>query len=117
GQVLPGTGDAGHLRLSTEFALGADLARDARHFACERVQLVHHRVDGVFQFENLPLHVDGDLARQVAARPGCGDFGDIVDLRGEVGGEQVDVVGQVFPGAADAGHNGLTAQSALGADF
>ena len=29
GEVLPGAGDAGHLRLAAELALGADLARDA----------------------------------------------------------------------------------------
>jgi len=28
GQVLPGAGDAGHLRLAAELALGADLAGD-----------------------------------------------------------------------------------------
>ena len=35
GQVLPGAGDAGHLGLAAEPALGADLARDARHLAGE----------------------------------------------------------------------------------
>ena len=35
GQVLPGAGDARHLRLAAEPALGADLARDARHLAGE----------------------------------------------------------------------------------
>ena len=33
GQVLPRAGDARHLRLAAELAFGADLARDARHFA------------------------------------------------------------------------------------
>ena len=33
GEVLPRTGDARHLRLAAELAFGADLARDARHFA------------------------------------------------------------------------------------
>src|SRR5205085_1377162 len=62
-------------------------------------------------------HIDGDLARQVAARDSGGHFGDVADLRGQVGGEQVDVVGQVLPRAGDAWHVGLTAEPAFGADF
>ena len=49
GQVFPRTGHARHLRLAAEFAFGAHFASNARHFARERVQLVHHRVDGFFQ--------------------------------------------------------------------
>src|SRR6202022_1295920 len=67
GQVLPGAGDAGHLRLAAELALGADLARDARHFRGERIELVHHGVDGVLELENFAPHIDGDLAGKVAA--------------------------------------------------
>ena len=104
GQVLPRSGDAGHLGLAAELAFGADFARDARHFRRERVELVHHRVDGVFQFEDFALHVDGDLARQVAARDRRGHLGDVAHLRGQVRGQQVDVVGQVFPGAGGARH-------------
>ena len=48
GQVLPGAGDAAHQRLTAELTLGADLACHARHLAGEAVELVHHRVDGVF---------------------------------------------------------------------
>ena len=47
--------DALHLRLAAELALGADLARDARHLGGERVELVHHRVDGVLELEDLAL--------------------------------------------------------------
>ena len=39
-------------------------------FAGEPVQLVHHRVQGVLQLEDLALDVDGDLARQVTAGDG-----------------------------------------------
>ncbi len=94
GQVLPGAGDAGHLGLAAELAFGADLARDAGDFRGEAVELVHHGVDGVLQLEDFALHVHGDLARQVAARHGGGHFGDVADLGGEVGRQQVDVVGQ-----------------------
>src|SRR5699024_2704376 len=76
-----------------------------------------HRVDGVLELENLALHVDGDLLRQVAASNGGGDFGDVTDLAGEVFGHQVHVVGEVLPRAGDAGDLGLAAQLTLGAHF
>jgi len=66
GEVLPGAGDAGHLGLAAQLAFGADLAGHARHLAGEAVQLVDHRVDGLFQLQNLAAHVDGDLLGQVA---------------------------------------------------
>ena len=70
GQVLPGAADALDARLAAELALGADLARDARHLVGERRELVDHRVDRVLQLEDLALDVDGDLAAEVAlARP------------------------------------------------
>ena len=84
GQVLPGAGDAGHLGLAAEAAFGADLARHARDFAGERVQLVDHRVERVLELEDLALDVDRDLARQVAARDGGRDLGDVADLRRQV---------------------------------
>ena len=117
GEVLPGAGDAGHLGLAAELAFGADLASDACHFGGEGVELVDHRVDGVLQLEDFALDVDGDLARQVAAGDGGGDLGDVADLAGEVAGHEVDGVGQVLPGAGDAGHVGLAAEPALGADL
>ena len=89
GQVLPGAGDAAHHRLAAQFAFGADFARDARHFAGETVELVHHGVDGVFQLENFAAHVDGDLLRQVAVGDGGRHFGDVTDLAGEVAGHRV----------------------------
>ncbi len=86
GQVFPGTGDAWHLRLPAELALGADLARHARDFGGEGVELIDHGVEGVFQLENLTTHVDRDLARQVAPRHRCGDFGDVANLPRKVRG-------------------------------
>ena len=117
GQVLPGAGDAGHCGLTAELAFGADLARDARHFRGEGVELVHHGVDGVFQLQNFALHVHGDFARQVAARHSGRHLRDVADLRGQVARQQIDVVGEILPGAGDAGHDGLTAELAFGADL
>ena len=51
-RVLPGAGDAGHLRLAAEPAFGADLARHARHLAGEGVELIDHRVDGLLQLQD-----------------------------------------------------------------
>ncbi len=117
GEVLPRAGHAGHDRLATEAAFGADLARDARHLARECVELVDHRVDGLFELQNLAAHVDGDLLRQVAARDRDRHVGDVAHLRREVAGHRVHVVGEVLPGAAHAEHLRLTAELALGADL
>src|SRR5206468_39827 len=66
--IFPGAGDAAHRGLAAELAFGADLARHAGDFRGERIELVHHGVDGVLELEDFAAHVDGDLARQVAAR-------------------------------------------------
>ena len=98
-------------------SFGADFARHARHFGGERSQLVHHRVDGVLQLENFALHVDRDLARQVAARDGRRHLGDVAHLRGQVRAHDVDRVGEVLPRAGHAGHDRLHAEPAFRADF
>ena len=107
----------GTLRLAAELAVGADLARDARDFRGERVELVHHRVDGVLELENLAADVDRDLARQVAARDRRRHLRDVAHLAGQVAAHRVDRVGQVLPRAGDAGHDRLAAELAVGADL
>ena len=64
---LPGPRHSRHHGLPAQPAVRSHFARHARYFRCERPQLVHHRVDGVFQLQNFALHVHRDLARQVAA--------------------------------------------------
>ena len=81
GQILPGAGDAGHVGLAAEPAFGADLARHARHLAGEAVELIHHRVERFLELQDLAAHVDGDLARQVAAGDGGRHLGDVAHLR------------------------------------
>ena len=103
GEVLPGAGDARDLGLAAQLALGADLAGDAGHLGGEGVQLVHHGVDGVLQLEDLALHVDGDLAGQVAAGDGRGHLGDVAHLGGEVAGHEVHAVGEAFQVPATPG--------------
>ena len=117
GQVLPGAGDAGTCAWPPSLP-SVPTSRATRVTSRgEGVELVHHRVDGVLELEDFALHVDGDLARQVAARDGRGHLGDVADLGGQVAGHRVDVVGQVLPGAGDAGHVGLAAEPAFGADL
>src|SRR5690606_6784018 len=83
-EILPGAGDTRHFRLAAELAFGADLTRDARHLRGETVELVHHRVDRVLQLRDFTAHIDGDFARQVAARDGGGDLRDVAHLAGQV---------------------------------
>src|SRR5205823_4823550 len=109
-QVFPGAGRSLHVRLAAEPALGTHLARHAGDFAGEAVELIDHRVDGVFQPEDLAANVNCDLLRQVAPGDGGRDLGDVANLGGQVAGHVVDVVGEVLPNARDAGHLGLAAE-------
>src|SRR5262249_3532959 len=117
GKVFPCAGDLGHFGLAAELAFGAAYARHARPLGGEGVELVHHGVEGVLQLEDFTAHVDRDLAREVATRHRRGHFGDVADLCGQIARHRVDAVGQILPGAGDAGHVGLSAQPAFGADL
>src|SRR6202021_2578393 len=86
GKLLPRAATSGDLRLPAEFTVGAHFAGHAGHFGGERTQLVHHRVDGVFEFENFASYVDRNFAGQIATRDGGGNFCDVADLTGEVSG-------------------------------
>jgi len=107
GEIFPRAGSR-HLRLASQLAFSADFTSHARHFRGKSVQLVHHRVDGVFQFENLTLHVHGDLARQIASRHRRRYFRDVAYLPSQVSRHRVDRVSQVLPRASHAGHVGLS---------
>src|SRR5438132_8937408 len=117
GQVLPGAGGGRDVGLAAQPALGADLARHPADLAGEGVELIDHDVDGVLQLEDLTLDLDRDLLGEVAALHRGGDLGDVAHLGGEVGGQLVDLLGQVFPGSRGARHTGLAAQLTFGTDF
>src|SRR5439155_1283351 len=117
GEVLPGAGDAEHIGLTAEPPLGADFARDARHFAGEGVELVDHGVERFLQLKDFAADVHRDLAREVAAGYRRRDVGDVADLGGEVAAHRVHGVGQILPGAGNAGDDGLAAKLAVGADL
>src|SRR5205807_1639240 len=77
GEVFPGAGDAAHVGLAAELAFGADFAGHAGHFGRERAELIDHRIDRVLELQNFALHIDRDLARQVASLHGFGYVGDV----------------------------------------
>ena len=116
-QVLPRAGRAGHVRLAAQPAVDADFARDVGHLLGERGQRVGHVVDRLGQRRDFALGFDRQLLAQVAGRDGRDDLDDAAHLVGQVGGHDVDRVGEVLPRAGDVGHDGLAAELALGADF
>src|SRR5947209_4760154 len=81
---------ASHLRPPTQPVPSTHLARHPRHFGGEAVELVHHRVDGFLELQDLAVHVHGDLLRQVAVGHRGGHLGDVAHLAGEVGRHRVD---------------------------
>ena len=75
GQVLPHAGHVRHLRLAAELAVGADLARHARHFRGEHAELLDHGVDDGRRAQELALQrpavdVEPHGLQQIALRHG-----------------------------------------------
>src|SRR5687768_16564147 len=99
------------------FRSRSHLARHACHLAGERAQLVHHRIDGVFELEDFAAHVYRNLARKVPIGDGRGDFGDVADLRRQVAGHEVDRVRQILPDSAHAFYFSLSTQFSFRAHF
>ncbi len=116
-QIAPRSRHAFHFRLAAQLAFGTHFARHARHFRCERAELIHHRVDGVLQLQNFAAHLHRDLARQVALGHRRGDFRDVANLGRQVAGHGVDRIRQILPRSAHARHIRLAAQLAFGSHF
>ena len=117
GEILPCPSHAADLCLTAELALGADLSSHTGYFGGEPVQLIHHCIDGVLEFEDFALDVHGDRLRKVSICHGSGDVGDVAHLGSEIGSHRVDVVGEVLPGTSNPGHDGLSAQFPFGSDL
>src|SRR5207245_159807 len=115
GEVFPRAADALDVGLAAELAFGADLAGDTCHLRGEGGERVVQGAGGGLELEDLGLDADGDLPREGSVGDRGGDVGDVADLVGQLAGHQVDVVGEVFPRAADDLHVGLAAELALGA--
>src|SRR6185436_2971602 len=83
----------------------------------EGIQLIDHRVDGVFELQDFTLDVDGDLFRQIAVSDRNRNVGNIAHLGGEIAGHHVDALGEVLPNTAHVTDLSLAAELAFGADF
>ena len=65
-------------------------------------QVRYHRVDVVFQLGDFAARFDLNRTCKIALGHRGSDLGDRTNLVGEIGGEQVDVTREIFPGSADA---------------
>src|SRR5262249_25024845 len=92
-------------------------ARHTAHFGSERIELVHHRVDGVLELENFAFHIHRDFAGQVATSDGRRHVRDVSNLASQVRRHGVDVVREVLPRSGDAGYFSLAAELAFRSDF
>src|SRR6185312_14736812 len=101
------------LGLTAELSVGAYLAGDAGDLRGEGAERVGHVVDGVGQGGDLALRLQAELLAEVAVGDRGDDLGDAAHLGGEVRGHDVDVVGEVLPGAGDAGHARLSTEAAV----
>ena len=99
-----------HIRLPTQLSFSAHLSGHARYFRCEGTKLIDHRINGVFQTQNLPAYIDGDCLRQVALR-NCGrDFSDVTYLSCKITCHRIDAVSQILPRTRDTFHIGLATE-------
>src|SRR5262249_17823433 len=117
GEVLPRTGDTRHDGLPAELSISAYFTRDARHFRCERTQLVHHRIDGFLELKDFAAYVDGNFFRKVTVGHRDRHLGNVANLSRQVIRHGVHVLGQVFPHTGDFSYLCLSAELAFGADF
>ena len=110
-----------------EVALALQHAREAGEVGLEPVllrilqglilQVADHLVDVVLERGHFARRLDRDRAGEVALGHRGRHVGDRAHLVGQVGGELVDVVGQVAPQAGGARHARLAAELALDADL
>src|SRR5207302_2628313 len=84
GEVLPCATVAQDLGLAAVPSFGFRRARYSGDLVGEGRELVDHGVDGVLEFEDLALDVDGDLLREVTeiGRASCRE--GVEDLAGQV---------------------------------
>ena len=105
GEVLPHAGHFMHLRLAAELALGAHLARHARHFRGEHAELLDHGVHDGGGLQELALqraafNVHAHGFQQVALRHGGYRAGHFAGRPEQIVDQGVDGVFHLRPGAA-----------------
>src|SRR5205814_2139238 len=105
------------VRLAAELPVDADLPGHGGDLIGEHGEGVDHPVDGLGQLGDFTLRLEDQLPLQVTVRDRGHDLGDAAHLAGQVRGHRVHVVGEIFPRAADAAHEGLTTQLSFGADL
>ena len=107
-----------HLGLAAELAFGADLARDARDLRRRTTLSWSTIVLMVFFSSRIsPLHVDGDLLRQVAVGDRGGHLGDVAHLAVRLPAMELTLSVRSFQVPATPLHLGLAAELAFGADL
>ena len=106
--ALQHVGEAGEVGLQP-ILLGVAIGRET--------EIVDHRVDVVFELGDFAARVDLDRSGQVALGDGGRHLGDGAHLRRQIGGQQIDVAGQILPRAGGAGHVGLAAEAPFDADL
>ncbi len=116
-QIFPGTCNTRNLCLAAKFTFGSHFTCHTSYLGREAVQLIHHRVDRVLQLQNFSAYVDGNLARQVAARNSGGYLCNTAHLVGKVGRHYVYVIGQILPGTCDTRHARLASELSFGTYF
>src|SRR5207247_9323106 len=115
GEIFPGARGAGNIGLTAETSFDADFACHRGDLSGEGRQGVGHVVDRLGERRHFTLGVNCELALQVAVGHRGHDLDDTAHLFGEVGGHDIDVVGQILPRAGDPGYLRLTAELAFGA--
>ena len=115
------------LRNGAEVLLPLHHPRELREVGLEPILLVlpqrglaqraDHLVDVVLQRCDFALRLHCDRSRQVACRHCRRDFGDRAHLRGQIGGQLIDVVGEIAPCARCARNVRASAQLSFDAHF
>ena len=118
GQLAPHAGHLAHLSLAAELAFGADLARDARHFRGEHVELLDHAVDDLGRAQEFALQrsaVDVELhgLQEIALRHGGDGARHLGGRPQQIVDERVDRRFHLAPGALGEAETHTLASLAL----
>ena len=113
GQILPNARGARHVGLAAQPAVNAHFTGDGGDLLGEDSQCVGHVINGLGQGRHFAFGFDGQLFSETSIGHGGHDFDDASHLGRQVSRHDVDVVGQILPGAGDTGHLGLAAQFAI----